>query len=198
MKNFKIMKYLSIFLIVKGITNASFILGGHGTILGDIYNGANALHNTFRNNVRVEEVKNAVKETDLKITNTNTKIDANKTLINENKKYIINNERSIKENQNSIQSTNKKLNKIDTKLDKGLSMMAAMSAVEFQNLETGNIGIGAGIGHYGNSQGIAIGMAYAPKKSMRVNAKYSMTPNNIKNSAMAIGANYQFNPKTIF
>ena len=50
--------------------------------------------------------------------------------------------------------------------------MAAMNAVDFQNVQTGEMAIGAGIGHYGNAQSVALGVAYAPVQDLTVNAKY--------------------------
>ena len=66
----------------------------------------------------------------------------------------------------------KKVDHLDDKMNKGLSLMAAMNAVDFQNVQTGEMALGAGIGHYGNAQSVALGVAYAPVEDLTVNAKY--------------------------
>lgn len=81
---------------------------------------------------------------------------------------------------------------MDNKINQGMSLMAAMTAIDFQSVGAGEVGIGAGVGHYVNSEGVAIGVAYAPTDVFRVNAKYSVTTGSIHNSAVAVGATYKF------
>lgn len=70
--------------------------------------------------------------------------------------------------------------------------MAAMNAVDFQNVEAGEMAIGAGFGHYGNAQSVAVGVAYAPTDNFNVNVKYSATAGNPESFAIGAGASYKF------
>ena len=86
----------------------------------------------------------------------------------------------------------KKVDHLDDKMNKGLSLMAAMNAVDFQNVQTGEMALGAGIGHYGNAQSVALGVAYAPAEDLTVNAKYSITAGDPDSFAVGAGATYKF------
>ena len=86
----------------------------------------------------------------------------------------------------------KKVDHLDDKMNKGLSLMAAMNAVDFQNVQTGEMALGAGIGHYGNAQSVALGVAYAPVEDLTVNAKYSITAGDADSFAVGAGATYKF------
>lgn len=86
----------------------------------------------------------------------------------------------------------KKVDHLDDKMNKGLSLMAAMNAVDFQNVQTGEMAIGAGVGHYGNAQSVALGVAYSPVEDLTVNAKYSVTAGDADSFALGAGATYKF------
>ena len=86
----------------------------------------------------------------------------------------------------------KKVDHLDDKMNKGLSLMAAMNAVDFQNVQTGEMALGAGIGHYGNAQSVALGVAYSPVEDLTVNAKYSITAGDPDSFAVGAGATYKF------
>ena len=86
----------------------------------------------------------------------------------------------------------KKVDHLDDKMNKGLSLMAAMNAVDFQNVQTGEMALGAGIGHYGNAQSVALGVAYSPVEDLTVNAKYSVTAGDVDSFALGAGATYKF------
>ena len=86
----------------------------------------------------------------------------------------------------------KKVDHLDDKMNKGLSLMAAMNAVDFQNVQTGEMALGAGIGHYGNAQSVALGVAYSPVEDLTVNAKYSITAGDVDSFALGAGATYKF------
>ena len=86
----------------------------------------------------------------------------------------------------------KKVDHLDDKMNKGLSLMAAMNAVDFQNVQTGEMALGAGVGHYGNAQSVALGVAYAPVEDLTVNAKYSITAGDPDSFAVGAGATYKF------
>ena len=86
----------------------------------------------------------------------------------------------------------KKVDHLDDKMNKGLSLMAAMNAVDFQNVQTGEMALGAGVGHYGNAQSVALGVAYSPVEDLTVNAKYSITAGDPDSFAVGAGATYKF------
>ena len=86
----------------------------------------------------------------------------------------------------------KKVDHLDDKMNKGLSLMAAMNAVDFQNVQTGEMALGAGVGHYGNAQSVALGVAYSPVEDLTVNAKYSVTAGDADSFAVGAGATYKF------
>ena len=154
---------------------------------------------------------------DKNILDNKNQIAANKAEIETNKENIAKNEAAIKqETQDRINADNeikeqvgkfqdqmnkydgrlsgleKKVDNLDNKMNKGLSLMAAMNAVDFQNVQTGEMAIGAGIGHYGNAQSVALGVAYAPVEDLTVNAKYSITAGDPDSFAVGAGATYKF------
>ncbi len=96
---------------------------------------------------------------------------------------------------NRIDNVEKRIDNLDDKLSKGLSLMAAMSAVDFQEVREGEMAIGAGFGHYGNAQSVAVGVAYSPVENLHVNAKYSVTAGDIDSFAIGVGASYKFRVK---
>lgn len=85
-----------------------------------------------------------------------------------------------------------KVSDLDDRMNKGLSLMAAMNAVDFQNVEEGEMAIGAGVGHYGNAQSVAVGVAYSPTANLNLNAKYSVTAGDVDSFAIGAGASYKF------
>ena len=144
-------------------------------------------------------------EHDTKLATNKKSIDSNTKQITKNKKDIeflantkyrreeINrNTQAINQNTRAINRINSRLDHMDNKINQGMSLMAAMTAIDFQSVGAGEVGIGAGVGHYVNSEGVAIGVAYAPTDVFRVNAKYSVTTGSIHNSAVAVGATYKF------
>lgn len=105
---------------------------------------------------------------------------------------IVANREAINQNSAAIKTLNNRMDQLDDKVNKGMALMSAMATVDFQDVNAGEIGIGAGLGHYGNSQGVAVGVAIAPSENLRVNAKYSVSTSNIKTSAVGVGAVYKF------
>ncbi|MGL6154932.1 MAG: YadA-like family protein [Cetobacterium sp.] len=126
-------------------------------------------------------------------------IDDNKKSIDKNTKILTNHETRlvqqdarIADNQRAISNLNSRMDNMDSKVNKGMSLMAAMTAIDFQSVDAGEVGIGAGVGHYANCEGVAIGVAYAPTNSFRVNARYSVSTADIHTSAVGVGATYKF------
>ena len=112
---------------------------------------------------------------------------------------IDNHEARISEHEEELMRTrakmddiNSRIDRLDSKVNRGMSLMAAMTAIDFQDVRAGEVGIGAGLGHFENSQGVAVGAAYAPTENIRINAKYSVSTDDIKTSAIGIGGIIKF------
>ena len=119
-------------------------------------------------------------------------IAANKTQIDKNTQDITALQDKFAGHEGRISGLEKKVDNLDNKMNKGLSLMAAMNAVDFQNVQTGEVALGAGIGHYGNAQSVALGVAYSPVEDLTVNAKYSVTAGSPDSFAVGAGATYKF------
>ena len=131
--------------------------------------------------------------------NQNSKIEANSQAIEANKNAISSNTNRLENLETEYAQVNgrvsgleKRVDHLDEKMNKGLSLMAAMNAVDFQNVQTGEVALGAGIGHYGNAQSVALGVAYSPVEDLTVNAKYSVTAGSPDSFAVGAGATYKF------
>lgn len=101
-------------------------------------------------------------------------------------------EEEIMRTRAKMDDINRRMDNFNNKVNRGMSLMAAMTAIDFQNVRAGEIGIGAGLGHFENSQGVAVGAAYAPTENIRINAKYSVSTDDIKTSAIGIGGTIKF------
>ena len=101
-------------------------------------------------------------------------------------------EEEIMKTRAKMDDINRRVDNLNNKVNRGMSLMAAMTAIDFQNVRAGEIGIGAGLGHFENSQGVAVGAAYAPTENIRINAKYSVSTDNIKTSAIGVGGTIRF------
>ena len=119
-------------------------------------------------------------------------IDKNTSDITTNRNDIEALQQNFDKYDGRLSGLEKKVDHLDDKMNKGLSLMAAMNAVDFQNIQTGEMALGAGIGHYGNAQSVALGVAYAPVEDLTVNAKYSITAGDPDSFAVGAGATYKF------
>ena len=119
-------------------------------------------------------------------------IDKNTSDITTNRNDIEALQQNFAQYDGRLSGLEKKVDHLDDKMNKGLSLMAAMNAVDFQNVQTGEMALGAGIGHYGNAQSVALGVAYAPVEDLTVNAKYSITAGDPDSFAVGAGATYKF------
>ena len=120
------------------------------------------------------------------------KIETNKNNIAANAEKIEALQQNFAQYDGRLSGLEKKVDHLDDKMNKGLSLMAAMNAVDFQNIQTGEMALGAGIGHYGNAQSVALGVAYSPVEDLTVNAKYSVTAGDVDSFAVGAGATYKF------
>ena len=147
-----------------------------------------------KENERVNEEQNSKIEANKNaIADTNKQVETNKNTIASNTNRIENLEDRYDQVNGRVSGLEKRVDHLDEKMNKGLSLMAAMNAVDFQNVQTGEMAIGAGIGHYGNAQSVALGVAYAPAEDLTVNAKYSITAGDADSFAVGAGATYKFN-----
>ena len=162
------------------------------------------------NNQNIAKNKDDIAKLKNKSDKNEKNIDANKKAIANHEERITKNEKVLKQtyqaqaevlanhaqainaNRNAIRSLNNRVDHLDDKLNKGMALMSAMTTVDFQDVNPGEMGIGAGIGSYGNSQGVAVGVAYSPSENFRINAKYSVSTSDIKTSAVGVGAVYKF------
>lgn len=172
--------------IQSNISKINSITGNHQSILG-----------THENKFMTLEAKDTKHESELKKSREKDielekNIDNNKKKIDNYSKNISHNENSIKNNTQAINKLDNKIENLDNKFNQGMSLMAAMTAIDFQSVKQGQIGLGASVGHYVNSQGVAVGIAYAPTDDLKLNAKYSVNTGDISNSAIAVGATYRF------
>ncbi len=119
-------------------------------------------------------------------------IDKNTSDIATNRNDINSLQQDFAKYDGRLSGLEKKVDNLDNKMNKGLSLMAAMNAVDFQNVQTGEMAIGAGVGHYGNAQSVALGVAYSPVQDLTVNAKYSVTAGDVDSFALGAGATYKF------
>lgn len=153
----------------------------------DQVNSDNAAQNdNIRDNAAaIEANKNA-------ITETNKQVETNKNAIASNSNRLDKLENGYNQVNGRVSGLEKRVDKLDDKMNKGLSLMAAMNAVDFQNVEAGEMAIGAGIGHYGNAQSVALGVSYSPVEDLNLNAKYSVTAGEPESFAVGAGASYKF------
>lgn len=113
-------------------------------------------------------------------------------LVNER---ILENRLDINENRARINNLETRVNDLDKKVDgvkKGISQVAAMTAIDFQDLGIGEVGIGAAVGTHDSTQSVAVGLGYAATANFKLNAKVSMTPGKGGKYTGAIGATYKF------
>lgn len=108
---------------------------------------------------------------------------------------ILENRLDINENTARINNLETRVNDLDKKVDgvkKGISQVAAMTAIDFQDLGIGEVGIGAAVGTHDSTQSVAVGLGYAATANFKLNAKVSMTLGKGGKYTGAIGATYKF------
>ena len=176
------------------------------------------------NKVENDKQNNRLDKVETENENQNTAIEGLQSQTNHNSENIETNKQNIETNKNAIDketadrvaadqeimnniekyngqyearmnAMDKKIDNLDEKMNKGLSLMAAMNAVDFQDVQEGEMAIGAGVGHYGNAQSVAVGVAYSPSQNLNVNMKYSVTAGDVDSFAVGAGASYKFRVK---
>ena len=160
----------------------------------DQVNSDNAAQNEIiaNNTQNIDDLKTENKNQQAAIDTNKQDIAANKDAITQNKNDIADLRNDYTQVNGRLSGLEKKVDNLDNKMNKGLSLMAAMNAVDFQSVQAGEMAIGAGVGHYGNAQSVALGVAYSPVEDLTVNAKYSVTAGDADSFAVGAGASYKF------
>ncbi|HEY4533569.1 MAG TPA: YadA C-terminal domain-containing protein, partial [Fusobacterium sp.] len=112
-------------------------------------------------------------------------IGANRVSINKLANEVEKQEKAIAANSSAIKHLDKKVNK-------GTSMLVAMSNVDFQNVNAGEVAVGAGVGHYVGDQAVAVGVAYGVNDDLKVHAKWSGVAGDPHYNAVGGGVTYKF------
>lgn len=112
-------------------------------------------------------------------------IGANRVSINKLANEVEKQEKAIAANSSAIKHLDKKVNK-------GTSMLVAMSNVDFQNVNAGEVAVGAGVGHYVGDQAVAVGVAYGVNDDLKVHAKWSGVAGDPHYNAIGGGVTYKF------
>lgn len=122
-----------------------------------------AVAKTEETGAKIENNSDDIKENGTKIENNTTKITNNST-------NIENNSHAIANNSGRIDRVESKVNSLENEMNRGLAMSAATASIVYPDMKPGRVGIGAGMGGYGNSQAVAVGVAVQPAENFRVNA----------------------------
>lgn len=99
-------------------------------------------------------------------------------------------------NINAVVATNtRRVEQVDRKVNKVAALSTALGNLDFGKVKTGNIAVGAGIGHFNNEQAVSVGVAYAPNEDIFFTAKWSGLMGDASYNSIGAGASYQFNIK---
>jgi hypothetical protein len=140
---------------------------------------------SFRMSKNLENVGN------LRYTETTGKLDENKDKTEVNEKNIADNKTAIDNNSGRITNLDNKVNNLQGEMNKGFAMSAAMSTVDFQALEVGELGIGAGIGNYQNAQAVSLGLGLRATDNLSMNVKGAMSTGTKQETMIGAGATYK-------
>ena len=92
----------------------------------------------------------------------------------------------------AIESNRSAISHLDKKVNKGTAMLVAMSNVDFQDVNAGEVAVGAGVGHYVGDQAVAVGVAYGVNDDFKVHAKFSGVAGDPHYNAIGGGLTYKF------
>lgn len=99
-------------------------------------------------------------------------------------------------NINAVVATNtRRVEQVDRKVNKVAALSTALGNLDFGKVKTGNIAVGAGIGHFNNEQAVSVGVAYAPNEDIFFTAKWSGLMGDASYNSIGASASYQFNIK---
>lgn len=117
--------------------------------LGDLNVKENIEKNTKE--IAAESERRALADTQLAY-----EIGTNRGNINKLEKEVEARREADERQDKAIAANSSAIKHLDRKVNKGTAMTVAMSNVDFQNVNTGEVAIGAGIGHYVGDQAVAV------------------------------------------
>lgn len=142
-----------------------------------------------KHDAAIAENKAAIKKYD-------TAIDTNKKAIADEVKRSTEvdarHDAAIAANKAGIEANASDIKHLDSKLNKTTAMMTAMNNVDFQDVNAGEVAIGAGVGHFVGSQAVAVGVAYGVNDDLKVHAKLSGVAGDAHYNAIGGGVTYKF------
>ncbi len=138
-----------------------------------------------------EETRSKGKDTehDTKIEENKGKIEAEET---RSKGKDTEHDTKIAANKAGIKANASAIKHLDSKLNKTTAMMTAMNNVDFQDVNAGEVAIGAGVGHFVGDQAVAVGVAYGVNDDLKVHAKWSGVAGDPHYNAIGGGVTYKF------
>jgi len=145
----------------------------------------------IKNSKRTSDNTTGIKENSERITKNTENIKENKSNIKENESNIEINSNRIADNSGRIDRVESKVQSLENEMNRGFAMAAATSSIVYPALEKGDLGIGAGVGGYSNSQAVALGVAMQPAENFRVNANVSTSDGS--DAMYGAGVGYKFN-----
>lgn len=119
-------------------------------------------------------------------------IGGNRTNINKLTKEVEARKEVDERQDKAIAANSSAIKHLDRKVNKGTSMLVAMSNVDFQDVNAGEVAIGAGVGHYVGDQAVAVGVAYGVNDDLKIHAKWSGVAGDPHYNAIGGGVTYKF------
>lgn len=119
-------------------------------------------------------------------------IGGNRTNINKLTKEVEARKEADERQDKAIAANSSAIKHLDRKVNKGTSMLVAMSNVDFQDVNAGEVAIGAGVGHYVGDQAVAVGVAYGVNDDLKIHAKWSGVAGDPHYNAIGGGVTYKF------
>lgn len=99
---------------------------------------------------------------------------------------------AIAANKAGIEANASAIKHLDSKLNKTTAMMTAMNNVDFQDVNVGEVAIGAGVGHFVGDQAVAVGVLIGVNDDLKVHAKWSGVAGDPHYNAIGGGVTYKF------
>lgn len=119
-------------------------------------------------------------------------IGGNRTNINKLTKEVEARKEVDERQDKAIAANSSAIKHLDRKVNKGTSMLVAMSNVDFQDVNAGEVAVGAGVGHYVGDQAVAVGVAYGVNDDLKIHAKWSGVAGDPHYNAIGGGVTYKF------
>ena len=110
-------------------------------------------------------------------------------------RMIISNYNEIQENKKAIENNAREIKRVDAKINKVAALSQATASLDWGDIHTGDIGIGAGVAQYSNEMGIAVGLAYKPTEKVFLSIKWVGLAGEPHYNSIGGSATYRFNFK---